>query len=98
MNARRRRIKSCVVEATTVRPVLTESEEQALEILNTLLIESDGTVVRMADCQKAVLADEGFGAGQRPDTRSKAFRRARDKLKNAGFIDTSGTSVWKKKP
>jgi hypothetical protein len=97
VNARQKPIKSCVVEATTVRPVLTESEEQAMEVLNTLLIESDGTVVRMAEWQKAVLGDEGFMAGKGADTRSRTFRRARKNLKSKGYIETSATSVWTKK-
>jgi AAA domain len=97
-NAREKLITSCVVQATTVRPALTETEQQAYDTLTTLLTESEETVVPMADWQKAVLDDEGFRAGQKKDTRSRAFRRACKNLKNKGFIECSGTSVRMKKP
>jgi len=97
-NRRGKSLTSCVVETTTIRPALSENEQQAYEILDTLLSELAVKEVPMADWQKAVLADERFGAGQKSDTRSKAFRRAREKLKSKGFIETSGTSVWTKKP
>jgi hypothetical protein len=97
-NRRGKAVSSCVVEATRIKPVLTEIEEQALEFLTTLLTEGDGTVVQMAGWQKAVLSDEGFRAGQKPDTRSRAFRRARENLEKKGYIETSGTSVRTKGP
>jgi hypothetical protein len=95
---RDKEVTSCVLEATTIRPALTEIEAHALGILKTLLIESDATAVELAAWQKAVLSDEEFSAGQKADTRSKAFRRARDKLISKGFIETSGTTVWTKNP
>jgi hypothetical protein len=93
MDRRGKPITSCVVEAASNRPPLTEQEQEAIEILNTLLFESEATTVPMGDWRKAVLSAESIITGQNADTRAKQFQRLRSSLKNKGLIESFGDQV-----
>lgn len=94
-NRRGKPITSCVVEPTTLKPVLTETESEAVQILQTLLFESETPHVDLAAWRKAIVA-AGLLTGQTGDSRKKQWQRLRDGLKKKGVIEVSGNSVWTK--
>jgi hypothetical protein len=96
-NARGKPLTSCVVEATTMKPVLNEVEQEALEILKKKQLEGETAYVQMADWRKAVLSAEGLLPGQTPDAKGKQWQRLRNALKKKGMIEISGGTVWAKK-
>jgi hypothetical protein len=86
-------ITSCVVEPASIKPILTDQEREATEILNTMLFDSSETTVPIAEWRKAVLSGDNVVTGQTPDTRGKQWQRIRDSLKNKGAIEVYGDQV-----
>ncbi len=92
-NARGKPVTSCVVEATTVKPVLTETEQEALEILNTMLHESDAAYVELPTWREAILSRGDLLPGQSRDTRRRQWQRVRKSLEKKGIIEVYGNKV-----
>lgn len=95
-NRRGKPITSCVVEPAEIKPVLTEAETEAIQILQTLLVDSDEPHVELAGWRKAVMCTPELLPGQTPDAKTKQWQRLRDGLKKKGIIVVSGSSVWVK--
>jgi AAA domain len=92
-NARGKPVTSCVVEAAIVKPDLTETEQEAIEILNTMLHESDEAYVDLSAWREAILSRGDLVAGQRPDTRRTQWQRLRKSLEKKGFIERCDNKV-----
>ena len=95
-NKRGKTVTSCIVEEAVIKPALSEVEHEALEILNTMLFDSEATNVPLAQWRKAVVATDGLLPGETPDARSKQWQRLRDGLKKKGAIDICDGKVWTK--
>jgi AAA domain len=94
LNRRGKPITSCVVEETApARPVLSETEQEVVEILQTMLFESSETTVSLKALRLAVLSNEGLLTGQTPDAKSKQWQRLRDRMKKRGIICIYGDKV-----
>lgn len=93
-NARGKPVSSCVVEPVTLKPVLTEAEQEAVDILRTLLFEGDNMAhVEVAAWRKAVMETDGLLTGQTGDTKKKQWQRLRAALETKGVIELSGSRV-----
>jgi hypothetical protein len=90
-------VTSCVVETAVRKPLLSEAEQEAVKILNTMLFESPATTVPIAEWRKAIMSGENILTGPTPDTRGKQWQRLRDRLKKLGVIEISGTNVGLRK-
>jgi RecA-family ATPase len=94
VNRRGKPITSCVVkEAAPARPVLSETEQEAVSILQNMMFESAETTVFLAAWRKSVLSSDGLLTGQTPDAKSKQWQRLRDSLKKRAVIYISGQKV-----
>jgi hypothetical protein len=94
VNRRGKPITSCVVkEAAPARPVLSETEQEAVSILQNMMFESAETTVFLAAWRKSVLSSDGLLTGQTPDAKSKQWQRLRDSLKRRAIIYISGEKV-----
>lgn len=67
-NRRGKPITSCVVEETAIKPVLTETEREAMEILTTLLFDGDAPHVKLAVWREAIMSRDDLLTGQSRDT------------------------------
>lgn len=95
-NRRGKPITSCVVEPAALKPVLTEAENEAVQILQTLLFESEAPHVDLAAWREAIMGADDLLTGQTGDSRKKQWQRLRDSLKKKGIVEVSGNSVWAK--
>jgi hypothetical protein len=86
-------ITSCVVETVAWRPSLTETEQDATEILKQMLFEAPETTVPIAEWRKAVMSRQDVLPGQNGDTRKKQWQRMLASLKKKGVIVTYGENV-----
>jgi hypothetical protein len=95
-NSRGKPITSCVIEPAIIKPVLDEAEQEASEILRTMLFDSEAAYVQIADWREAIMSREGLLAGQKRDTKKRQWQRLRDSLKKKGTVEISGDHVWLK--
>jgi hypothetical protein len=88
---------SCVVEEAVIKPVLTEVEREAVEILNTMLFDSEAAQIGLAEWRGTVMSTDRLLSGATPDARSKQWQRLRDGLKKKGVIEICDDKVWMKR-
>src|SRR5262249_507051 len=96
-NARGKSITSCVVEAMAPpQPRLTDAEQEAVDLLTTLIFESDKTRVHIADWRTAIMSAKNITnilPGKTTNVRQTQWQRLRDKLKTRGIIKIYGENV-----
>ena len=95
-NRRGKPVTSCIVEEATIKPVLTEAEQEASGILETMLFDAQLPHVGLSAWREAVMSRPGLLTGQTGDSKKKQWQRLRDALKKKGVIVTSGNDVWLK--
>jgi AAA domain len=95
-NRRGKPVTSCVVEEATIRPELSKSEQEAVQILQTMLMESDAMHVKLTAWRSAVMSRKGLLTGQSADTNKKQWQRLRKSLEKKAIIAVSGDDVWTK--
>jgi hypothetical protein len=93
-NRRGKPITSCVVETVAKsRTALSETEGEAVEILETMLFESDGTTILNDTWRDAVVSRFAAKGVTNSVTRRKQWQRTRDGLIKRGIIGVSGENV-----
>lgn len=86
-NHRGKTVTSCIVEEAIIEPTLTEVEHEAIEILDTMLFDSQAAHVDVAGWRKAVMSTDGLLSGRTPEAKSKQWQRLRDSLKKKEIIE-----------